>query len=153
MHTQRTRHHHHVNLRLERWHRRWIFAIFALLALSGIAWLVARFWLRPVTEFGESIHPLEPISMKVHGGMAMLMLFFLGSLMNAHIRRAIKAGRNLVTGWGMIAAMLLLILSGFGLYYLAGEADRGVWSAVHWVLGLAASLLFIAHVKLGRSRT
>jgi hypothetical protein len=152
MHTSRTRHHHHVNLRVERWHRRCIYAVFTLLALSGTAWLVARYWMRPVTEFGESIHPLEPLSMKVHGGMAMLMLFFLGSLMNAHIRRALKAGRNLVTGWGMICTMLLLVGSGFGLYYLAGEANRNIWSAVHWIVGLAVMLLFVAHVKLGRLR-
>ena len=70
--------------------------------------------------------------------------------MNAHIRRAIKAGRNLVTGWGMIAAMLALTASGFGLYYLAGESDRPAWSSVHWVVGLAAALLFVLHVLRGR---
>lgn len=146
MHKHRT----NINLRLERWHRRCIYASVAALSLSGALWLVARYWMRPVTEFGESVHPLEPLAMKLHGAAAMLMLFFLGSLMNAHIRRAIKAGRNLATGWSMIAGMLLLIASGFGLYYLAGEADRPAWSMVHWIVGLAASAVLILHVLLGR---
>lgn len=148
MHTHRSR--HHINLRIERWHRRAIYASFAALVLSGALWLVARYWLRPVGEFGETIHPMEPWAMKAHGAAAMLMLFFLGSLMNAHIRRALKAGRNMVTGLAMIAAMLALIVSGFGLYYLTDEGSRPGWSVLHWVVGLGGAVLFIAHVMLGR---
>ncbi|GJI93314.1 hypothetical protein RugamoR57_00320 [Duganella caerulea] len=148
MHTHR--HRPHINLRVERWHRRCIYASFAALLLSGAAWLLARYFFRPVGQFGETVNPLEPWSMKLHGAAAMAMLFFIGSLMNAHIRRALKAGRNLATGWGMIGAMALLTASGFGLYYLAGESDRPVWSAIHWAIGLAAALLFVAHVVLGR---
>ena len=141
---------HHINLRLERWHRRCVYFSSAALFLSGAAWLLARHFLRPVGQFGETIHPLEPWAMKLHGGAAMLMLFFLGSLMNAHIRRALKAGRNLATGWGMIVSMLVLILSGFGLYYVAGESDRPLWSVLHWVVGLAMAVLLVVHIVAGR---
>ena len=141
---------HHINLRLERWHRRCIYlSCFALLA-SGAAWLLARYFMRPVGQFGETIHPLEPWAMKLHGAAAMVMLFFVGSLMNAHIRRALKAGRNLATGWGMLLTLSLLTASGYGLYYLAGEADRPLWSATHWIVGLAMGLLIVLHVALGR---
>ncbi|WP_295998776.1 DUF4405 domain-containing protein [Rugamonas sp.] len=142
----------HVNLRVERWHRRWIYASAAVLLLSGSAWLVARYFLRPAGQFGETVHPLEPWAMKLHGAAAMAMLFFLGSLLNVHVRRAIRAGRNLVSGWAMIAAMAVLTATGFGLYYLAGESDRPLWSALHWVVGLAAGALFVLHVQLGRRR-
>lgn len=139
-----------VNLRLERWHRHCVYASCALLLLSGIAWLAARYLMRPVGQFGETIHPLEPWAMKAHGAGAMLMLFFLGSLMNGHIRRALKSGRNLVSGMAMIATLLALILTGFGLYYIAGEADRPLWSLTHWIAGLALGLLFAPHILLGR---
>ena len=142
---------HHVNLRLERWHRRCIYASFLVLLASGAAWLVARYFLRPVGQFGEAIHPLEPWAMKVHGAAVMAMLFFLGSLMNSHIRRALKSGRNVASGWGMIVTMALLVATGFGLYYLAGEADRPRWSLVHWAVGLGLAALFAAHVMLGRA--
>lgn len=142
---------HQVNLRLERWHRLCIYASTLLLLLSGAAWLIARYFLRPVGEFGETIHPIEPWAMKVHGGAAMLMLFFLGSLMNSHVRRALKSGRNLVSGWSMIIAFGFLIATGFGLYYLAGESDRPAWSLLHWSVGLGIAVLFIVHVQVGRA--
>jgi hypothetical protein len=142
---------HHINLRLERWHRRCIYASCLLLLLSGAAWLVARYFLRPVGQFGEAISPIEPWAMKVHGAAMMVMLFFLGSLMNSHIRRALKARRNLASGWSMIGVMVLLTVTGFGLYYLAGESNRPVWSSVHWAMGLGLPVLVIAHVLIGRA--
>lgn len=141
---------YHINLRLERWHRFCIYAAAAELAITGIAWLIFHFFLRPVGEFGESVHPLEPWMMKLHGAGVMVTLFFLGSLMNSHIRRALKAGRNLWSGWAMIVSLSALIVSGYALYYVAGETDRPAWSVFHWGLGLAFLLLFVLHIVLGR---
>lgn len=141
---------HAINLRLERWHRRAIYLSSALLLFSGAAWLLLHYFLRVAGEFGEMPHPLEPWSMKLHGAAAMLMLFFLGSLLNTHIRRAIKSDRNLLTGWGMIGAMSLLTATGYVLYYVAGDGDRPFWSAAHWIIGLAGSVLFLLHIIIGR---
>lgn len=138
------------SLRLERWHRRAIYGICAWLVATGLSWLAAHYFLRPVGEFGMGIHPLEPWSMKLHGAGAMAILFFIGSLMNTHIRRALKARRNLYSGWAMIGMLTALTVSGYGLYYLAGEQDRPAWSAVHWVLGLAFPILLVLHIVLGR---
>lgn len=141
---------HAVNLRLERWHRRAIYLSSAMLLLSGAAWLLLHYFLRVAGEFGELPHPLEPWSMKLHGAAAMLLLFFLGSLLNTHIRRAIKSDRNLLTGWGMIGMMSALIATGYALYYVAGDSDRPLWSASHWIIGLAGSVLFLLHIVIGR---
>jgi hypothetical protein len=140
-----------VDLRLERWLRRCVYASWAVLVLSGVAWLLARYYLRPVGQFGETIHPLEPWAMKVHGAGAMAMLFFLGTILNGHIRRALRSGRNLVSGWSMIGTVALLVVTGFGLYYLAGEGERTTWSLVHWIAGLGWAALGFVHVRLGRA--
>lgn len=142
--------HHRFSFRLERWHRRAIYASGALLLATGVAWLLARYFMRPVSEFGETVHPLEPWSMKLHGAAAMALLFLAGVLLNVHIRRALKAGRNLATGWAMIGTLLFLVLTGYGLYYVAGEADRPVWSVLHWTVGLGAAVLFVLHIVVGR---
>jgi len=143
-------HKRHINLRMERWHRRCIYASCLLLAASGILWLLARYGLRRPGEFGETISPLEPWSMKIHGAAAMLAFFFVGSLLNSHIRRALKAGRNLVSGWAMIVVLALLAGSGYALYYIASEGNRPLWSLFHWAVGLALPLLLVLHIVLGR---
>lgn len=137
-------------LRLERWLRRGLYAVLVLLAVSGLAWLAAHFFLRGAGEYGETIHPLEPWSMKLHGLAALAAFFLVGATLNAHIRRAIRSGRNLATGWSMIALLAVLALSGYGLYYVAGEADRPVWSALHWIVGLALPAVAVLHVMRGR---
>jgi hypothetical protein len=72
---------HYANLRLERWHRWCVYVNCAWLIVAGVQFLVGHFILRPTSEFGDGIHPLEPWSMGLHGGGAMVILFFLGSLM------------------------------------------------------------------------
>ena len=141
---------HGLGFRLERWHRRSIYATGAVLLATGLAWLVLHYFMRPAGQFGETVHPLEPWSMKLHGAAAMAALFLSGALVHLHIRRALKSGRNVVTGWAMIAALLFLTVTGYGLYYLAGESDRLVWSALHWGVGLAATVLSVVHVVKGR---
>jgi hypothetical protein len=83
----------------------------------------------------------------------MFALFFVGSLVNTHIRRALKARRNLYSGWSMIAALAALTLSGYALYYIASEHSRPIWSAAHWIAGLAFPLLLIVHTALAERRT
>jgi hypothetical protein len=88
--------------------------------------------------------------MKLHGAAAMAALFFVGSMLHLHIRRAVKAGRNLATGWSMVGTLSFLVLTGYGLYYVAGDADRPLWSVLHWAVGLAAAILFVLHIVVGR---
>lgn len=140
-----------VGPQLERWHRFCIYAVGAWLMTTGVLWLLAHYLMRPVGEFGESVNPLEPWSMKLHGAGAMFALFFAGSLMNSHIRPALRAQRNLYSGWSMIAVLVALTLTGYGLYYVASENNRPIWSAAHWIVGLALPLLLIVHIALGRA--
>lgn len=141
----------HINLRLERWHRRCVYAVCIWLTLSGVLWLIAHYWLRINGEFGETPSPLEPWAMKLHGAGAMLMLFFSGSLMNSHIRRAFKSRRNLYSGCAMLALTSILIGSGYGLYYLINEHSRIWWSLIHWIVGLLFPALMALHIVLGRT--
>jgi hypothetical protein len=66
------------------------------------------------------------------------------------VRRALRAGRNTLTGWAMIVTLSFLTLTGYGLYYVAGESDRPLWSLLHWVVGFFVAALFVLHVIVGR---
>lgn len=139
-----------AGMRLPHWQRRSFYAVFGILLLSGIAWLAAHFFLRTSGAFGPTIHPLEPWSMKLHGAAAMLALWLVGTLLQLHIRRGLAAGRNLSAGWSMIGLLFLLSLTGYALYYVAGEESRPFWSVAHWAGGLLLPLLIWLHVATGR---
>ena len=143
----------HADLRPERWQRRCVYGVSAWLLASGVLWLLAHYLMRPAGDFGEGVHPLEPWSMKLHGAGAMFALFLIGNLMNIHIRPALKARRDHYSGWSMLAALAALALTGYALYYVAGEHSRTLWSAAHWLIGLAFSLLLVVHVARAERRT
>lgn len=150
MRTQKHRLHHRPRFRLERWHRYSLYALLAALLLSGLAWLAAHYWLRTAGEFGESIHPLEHWSMQAHGALLWPFCFLVGSLLLQHMRRAHQAERNRASGWSMLSVLFWLAISGYGLYYLAGEDSRPWWSLAHWSAGLGLPLLLLLHIVLGR---
>ncbi|MFT5643624.1 MAG: hypothetical protein ACI83P_001171 [Janthinobacterium sp.] len=139
--------------RLERWQRHALYACIAALTASGLLWLGAHYFMRPVTEFGESVSPFEPWAMKLHGAAAMALPFLLGTMLNSHIRRALRAARNTASGWTMVAALALLVASGYCLYYVAGETTRPVWSLTHWIVGIGFATGLPLHIALGRKAT
>lgn len=142
-----------VDLRPERWQRHCVYGVSTWLVATGVLWLLVHYLIRPVGEFGESVHPLEPWSMKLHGAGAMFALFVIGSLSTTHFQRVLKARRNLYSGWSMISGLAALTVSGYGLYYFATEQSRLVWSAAHWIMGLVFPLLLIVHIALAEHRT
>ena len=136
--------------RLERWHRWSLYASGWILLGSGILWLIARYFLRVTTEFGDSIHPLEHVAMQMHGVGALASCFFVGSLLQQHIRRAYRAHKNLGSAWVLISVLSALVLSGYALYYWVGEQTRPLISTTHWVVGLALPVVLMVHIVLGR---
>ena len=139
-----------VGLRLEKWQRRALYGAISVLVATGLVWLLAHFVMHAASSFGDSVSPAEPIAMKLHGAGAMAAFFLVGSILNGHIRRALRGHRNHVSGWIMVTLMAFLSLTGYGLYYLVGESNHALWSALHWVPGCLLAFVLIAHVWLGR---
>lgn len=137
-------------VRLAGWHRYTLYIVVAALTVTGIAWLLLHYFGRQTGEFGVVAHPLEPWSLKLHGFASMLVLFFIGTLLNGHMRRSWKIRRNHISGLILALGMLLLALTGYALYYVAGEEARPVISAIHWIIGLASPVALVAHIVLGR---
>ncbi|CAN5870286.1 hypothetical protein BH11PSE12_BH11PSE12_27640 [soil metagenome] len=160
MRTQKHRLHHpplhkksHQHFRLERWHRWSLFTVMAGLSVSGLVWLIAHFFLRQTSEFGAVVHPWEHPALQLHGALAMAALLLVGALLQLHMRRAHRAGCNRGSGWSMVALLAGLLLSGYGLYYLASEESRVIWSGLHWVAGLGLPGLLWLHILMGRKLT
>jgi small-conductance mechanosensitive channel len=120
-------------MRLKNAFRFALYGIFALLFVSGAAWIYAD-------------------QMKsMHGGAAMITLMLLGALGPMHVQRAWRAKKNRATGVVSIAMYGLLIATAFGLYYMGSEALRPWLSTIHIAFGLAVPAVITAHIMVGRA--
>jgi hypothetical protein len=138
------------NIRLSRYHEWWVYAAIALLVSSGLLWLLFHYFVTVHSDFGATRHPLEALWLKVHGAAAMLALVLFGTMMPVHIRKAWHARKNRWSGGLMLAVLLLLILTGYALYYLAGEESRPWIGAIHWAIGLGMVPVMVLHIIVGQ---
>ncbi len=136
---------HHA-YRIGRSRRRALYVVFSLLMLTGVLWL-AVYWSRLDPEVGA---PWQAWSMKIHGGAALASLFLIGTIWNSHIWHAWQRGRNRIAGSLLGSFLVLLILTGYGLYYFNGETLRAATEWIHWIVGGVLGLLFWLHLSLGR---
>jgi hypothetical protein len=141
------------SIRLGLWQQGAVYGATAVLAVSGIVWLVLHYFFAVSGEFGPQPHLLEPWMLRLHGAAAMAGLVIYGSLLPVHVRRAWSLRRNIALGIGLVAFMLLLTITGYLLYYSGDEDLRPVISAAHWVLGLIVPVLLVWHVVSGRMQT
>lgn len=129
-----------------------MYGSFAVLAATGLAWLVLHHFVRVPGDFGIARHPLEIWSLRLHGAAAMAFLVLMGTLLPVHVRRAWRARRNLATGIAMLAANAMLVATGYALYYAGSESLRSWSSVIHWSVGLGAVALMTTHIAAGRAR-
>jgi hypothetical protein len=135
-------------LRLKPSFRFGIYAVFAVLVLTGAGWLVAD-WQKDVS--GDEIWQ-QAIAwlLMVHGGAAMLALMLLGDLVPVHLMRAWRARKNRISGSVMVTFNAVLIGTAFGLYYLGSDILRPWMSWIHIGAGFSLAMWFPLHIYRGR---
>ena len=135
------------SIRLTRAHRSLVYAILAVLFLSGAAWAWLNYFMVAPADFGSAS---KSVAMKIHGGAAMAILILIGIVLNSHVKFAWRAGRNRVNGTIFLSAFALLTVTGYGLYYAGSEKLRAWTSWIHLFAGLALPILLLIHVLLGK---
>lgn len=133
-------------IRLKRSQRYFLYAVLALLFLSGVAWAYWNY-LRSPGDFETSA---KSWAMKIHGAAAMAILVLIGMLLSGHVRFAWRARRNRANGSIFLSAFAVLTITGYGLYYAGGESLRAWTSWIHLAVGLALPILLLIHIFLGR---
>jgi hypothetical protein len=131
---------------LKRLQKYLLYAVLALLFLSGVAWTYWNY-LRLPGDFETSA---KAWAMKIHGAAAMAVLVLIGMILSAHVRFAWRARRNRANGSVFLSAFAVLIITGYGLYYAGGERLRAWTSWIHLAVGLALPILLLIHILLGR---
>ena len=125
-----------------------LYAALAMLAATGIAWLL-------IDRTPDPFHPdaggqAGPLLLAVHGAAAMAFLILLGALIPAHMQAHWARDRNRWTGLVMLVANGVLIVSAYALYYSGSDMLRGLAHDAHVVAGLFLPPWVAVHVWLGR---
>jgi hypothetical protein len=117
-----------------------LYAVGGIVALSGVAWLVAR-------EPAQRAFAL--LCLEIHGATAAALLVLIGAVAALHAPAGWRERKNRGSGALVVAVLAMLAITGVLLYYLGDERMRGVVSIAHWAVGLAAPAALTAHVWLG----
>ena len=139
--------HHPPVHHLAGWQRVSVYAVGALLLLTGLVWLALHYG----AGAGELPHPLEAWAMRLHGLATFAGLFLLGAVAATHVPHGWRLSRR--HRWahqrrsGLALCMLAgaLALSGYLLYYFAPEAVRPLLGWVHSAAGIAMALTIALH--------
>jgi hypothetical protein len=126
--------------------RRWaLYIVGTGVWLTGGLWLLFHYFFVEEGEFGPTANPLEPWWLKLHGAFAFAAVWMFGLLWGIHIAKLWPHRRRRWSGGILTGVFVLLILSGYLLYYLGDDRIRPLISALHWVIGLACPIFFAWH--------
>jgi hypothetical protein len=129
-----------------------IYAVGALLWVTGAVWLVLHHAFPQPTPFGPLPNPWEAPLMRTHGLIAVCGVFLIGWMMAAHVTTRWASDRNRRSGFALGATALLLVFSGYALYYSTG-APHDAAALVHEIIGTLSPAAAFAHWWRQRART
>ena len=116
-----------------------------VLWLSGTWWVVLHYLFPAHTDFGPSPNPLEPTLMRIHGAVAVFAVALLGWIGARHVAENWSRSRKRVSGIAILSAYIVLVVSGYALYYLLQDQLRERVGQVHEVLGVASIAIALTH--------
>lgn len=118
--------------------------------LTGLPWIIVHYGRAFMRLDRHAAGAVEAWAMKLHGAAVMAALVAFGSVLPHHVRLAWRARRHRRSGGGLVVAVLTLVLTGYGLYYLGDEDWRDYASWCHQVLGGLAVGACLVHLRAGR---
>jgi hypothetical protein len=144
------RHEMRARTYLSRRQRAWIYGVLVALWGSGALWLVIHYLFPDRGEFGDAPGVAEPWLLTLHGAAAFATLWLCGWMWAVHVRPWWKNGQRRTSGVLLSATIVLLIASGYLLYYAADETLLHGIAVLHWVIGLLLGAIVIAHALRSR---
>ena len=140
-----------VGARLPRVLRATLYGVGALLWVSGAVWLVLHYVYPQSTAFGPLPNPWEAPLMRAHGLIAVSGVFLIGWMMSAHVTARWPSERNRRSGLVLAGSVLVLIVSGYALYYMTGSPHDAA-ALAHEAIGVLFPLAALAHWWRNRQR-
>jgi hypothetical protein len=129
-----------------------LYVAFALLWVTGIGWLILDLWFTVPGEFGVTPHVWAAPLLLAHGVLAVPALVLIGWIAARHATPQWKAPLRRRSGGLFAAVLLLLSVSGFGLFFLASDSGQRVTAVAHEWIGVLFTLFLLEHWFFGRRR-
>ena len=129
-----------------------LWVTFAALWVSGCVWLALHLGFEQQTEFGPIPNPWEAPVIRLHGWFAVAGVFLLGWIAGSHVLDRWTARRNRNSGLILAGTAVVIVISGYALYYTTDRLHSGA-ADVHEVLGGAAILFALLHWRRRAART
>jgi hypothetical protein len=115
-----------------------------LLWLSGALWMALHYFVPGHNEFGPLPNPYEAPLLWLHGLTAVVGVFLFGWLGASHMLVRWPAAGDRPSGLVLFGCAIVLVLSGYALYYTTGALHEGA-GLIHQWLGLAALGVALTH--------
>jgi hypothetical protein len=129
-----------------------IYLILGLLWLSGCLWLLLdQFFARP-GQFGPTPHPWQPPLLLLHGVVAIAGMYLLGWVSARHVLRWWPGRLRRWSGATLATFLVLLVVSGFALFFVSEDRWQRVAALSHDVLGVGVTVFGIQHWFFARRR-
>ena len=125
---------------------RWVlFSTLLFCWFSGLLFFVFDGWIRVEGEFGQQRHPLQQIMLSAHGASAFLMLILFGFMLKNHVALLWRANKNRSIGITIVMSFIVLIITGYFLYYASAELFRLANSYLHIGIGILFPCFVLYH--------
>ena len=134
--------------RLKRARRLAVYVVSSGLFLSGAIWLYYFYFVRVNDQFGfENPHPAQGWFLILHAVFALPAVWIYGFLWQIHVKPGWIAHTRRWSGGTQWSLVLLMILTGYALYYIGNDTVRSWVSLAHWVPAVLALPLFFIHIR------
>jgi len=128
-----------------------LYATAALLWSTGVVWLVLHYVFPQSSTFGALPNPWEAPLMRAHGLIAVCAVFLIGWMMAVHVTVRWASEHNRRSGLVLGSVALLLILSGYALYYTTGSPHDAA-ALAHEAIGVLSPAAALGHWWRNRPR-
>lgn len=125
-----------------------ILIIFIFSSLTGFGVFALKKWGVTQGILGPEAHPFLYIVKSSHYLLTPFLVFILGTIYVAHIKKGIdKVKKNKKSGIMMLGSFFTLMLSGQFLLFLSNEDIKYFVEIIHLNIGILVVLAFSFHVK------
>jgi membrane associated rhomboid family serine protease len=128
-------------------------AAVAAVGLSGVVYGVMKYFLTGTDADSRVGHPWQQPALKAHVMAAPFLVFALGLVFSSHALKRFRTGEpdGRVSGAGMLWLVAPLVLSGYLVQVLTGDAARRWTGWLHAALGVVYVFGYLAHLLKKRS--